>query len=148
MEKFVSDDREERLMFYLSQNSQLQQLGVQEKGMSPGDMIESCILLMQTCEDFHDMTGPEKRTLIIKVFVRWTEDTMIEGFQKQCILFFIENILPSLISTVVDLDKGKVKIHLSKLYSGCLPCGSKTRRKSMKIRTSKKTKRKSRGKHM
>ena len=77
--------------------------------------------LMQIVEKYPKISGSQKKTLVVdvlKMFVGKNTD----GENKEIILLYINTFLPSVIDTLISVDKKEMKIKTRKLFKKCFSC--------------------------
>lgn len=79
------------------------------------------INLMQFVEKYPDLTGDQKKQLVIHVIKKFIKDTTSKE-EEEVLLTFVDIFLPSVIDTLVSVDKKKIVIKLKKTFSSCFPC--------------------------
>jgi hypothetical protein len=77
--------------------------------------------LMQIVEKYPGITGPQKKDLVIHVLKRFVIDHL-NGENKQAMLLFIDAFLPSVIDTIISVDKKELAIKIRKGFKACLSC--------------------------
>lgn len=79
------------------------------------------INLMQLVEKYPDLTGEQKKKLVIHVVKNFIKDKT-DNEEEEVLLTFVDIFLPTLIDTLVSVDKKKIVIKLKKTFSSCFPC--------------------------
>ena len=77
--------------------------------------------LMQLVEKYPDLTGVQKKQLVIDVVNKFIKDNT-EGDEEEILLTFANIFLPTLIDTFVSVDKKKIVIKMKKTFSSCFSC--------------------------
>ena len=77
--------------------------------------------LMQVVEKFPGLPGNEKKDLIIQVLKRYTIDKIDDEEEEKSVLLFIDLFLPSVIDTIISVDKKKLVINVISVLKKCFP---------------------------
>lgn len=77
--------------------------------------------LMQIVEKYPDLHGEQKKTLVVHVLKRFVKDHL-DGDGKSAILLFIHMFLPSVIDTIVSVDKKEIAVKMKKGLKACFSC--------------------------
>lgn len=94
------------------------------KGDSPirkEDITTIVINLMQLVEKYPDLTGEQKKNLVIYVvknFIKYKTNKK----EHEVLLTFVDIFLPTLIDNLVSVDKKEIVIKLKKTFNSCFPC--------------------------
>lgn len=94
------------------------------KGDSPvtkENITTIVINLMQLVEKYPDLTGEQKKKLVIHVVKKFIKDKT-DNEEEEVLLTFVDIFLPTLIDTLVSVDKKEIVIKLKKTFSSCFPC--------------------------
>lgn len=94
------------------------------KGDSPvtkENITTIVINLMQLVEKYPDLTGKQKKKLVIHVVKKFIEDKT-DNEEEEVLLTFVDIFLPALIDTLVLVDKKEIVIKLKKTFSSCFYC--------------------------
>lgn len=89
--------------------------------ISHSNIIEICILLMKSVENYKGLVGEEKKEMVIYVIKKFINNTTYID-DKSSLLHVIDITLPILIDTVIGLDKNEIKIAMEKTIKKCFPC--------------------------
>lgn len=79
------------------------------------------INLMQLVQKYPDLTGIQKKNLVIYVVKKFIEDKT-DKEEEEVLLTFVDIFLPTLIDTLVSIDKKEIVIKLKKTFSSCFSC--------------------------
>ena len=79
------------------------------------------INLMQLAEKYPELTGVQKKQLVIHVVKKFIKDKT-DNEQEEVLLTFVDIFLPTIIDTLVSVDKKEIVIKLKKTFSSCFPC--------------------------
>jgi len=82
------------------------------------NIITIVINLMQLVEKYQDLTGEQKRNLVINVVEKFIKDKT-DNEKEEVLLTFVGNFLPTLIDILVSVDKKEIVIKLKKTFSSC-----------------------------
>jgi len=77
--------------------------------------------LMQIVEKYPDLHGKHKNSLIIHVLKRFVKDHL-DGDEESTVLIFIDIFLPSVIDTIVSVDKKEIVVKMKKGLKACFSC--------------------------
>lgn len=77
--------------------------------------------LMQFVEKYPDLTGKQKKQLVIHVIKKFIKDTT-DKEEEEVLLAFADIFLPTIVDTLVSVDKKEIVIKLKKTFSSCFPC--------------------------
>lgn len=77
--------------------------------------------LMQIVEKYPNVSGTQKKNLVIHVLKRFVIDNL-EGNDEQAMLLFIDVFLPSIIDTIISIDKKVLAIKMHKGLKACFSC--------------------------
>jgi len=78
------------------------------------------INLMQLVEKYPDLTGEQKKHLVIHVVKKFIKDKT-DKEEEQVLLTFVDVFLPTIIDTLVSVDKKELAIKIKKTFSSCFP---------------------------
>jgi len=92
-----------------------------EGEITPLNLAMITLNLMQMVEHYKDLTGSDKKALVVEVLERWRKEHN-ESLNL--------DILPSVIDTFVSLDKGELQVKVN--ISSCLECCFPSFRKNKK----------------
>lgn len=85
------------------------------------NVIDICIKLMQLVEKYPNIKGEEKKRIVITVLKQFITDTLIIE-EQLALLLFIEQILPSIIDTLISIDKKELTIKIRKGFKSLFTC--------------------------
>ena len=78
--------------------------------------------LMQTVEKYPKLSGEQKKNLLLHVLKKYVKDKL-DGSDEDNVLMFIDMFLPSVIDTIIQVDKKalvvSIKTGLKALFSCC-----------------------------
>jgi hypothetical protein len=77
--------------------------------------------LMQIVEEYPNLHGTEKKSLVIHVLKRFIVDHL-DDKKEHSLLLFIDMFLPSVIDTIISVDKKEVAIKFKKGLKACFSC--------------------------
>jgi hypothetical protein len=86
--------------------------------LSPSSLVPILVNLMKIIEGFPQLKGVQKKDVILKAFKNFVAQNLSEG-EKQNIEPLIDLTLPTLIDTLVSVDKREMQIKIKKLISKC-----------------------------
>ena len=73
--------------------------------------------IMQIVERYPKLSGSGKKDLVIKVLTRYTKDVIDDEDTEQTVTSFITLFLPSVIDTIIAVDKKELTVKLKKCFS-------------------------------
>ncbi len=76
--------------------------------------------LMQLVEKSTKLTGIKKKILVTHVLKKYIRDNL-EGEEEEAIIIFIDTFLPSVIDTLISIDKKEFAIKIHKGLNICFP---------------------------
>lgn len=77
--------------------------------MSAENIITTTVTLMQISEQFKTLTGPMKKQLVLDVIKDSIKD-------NEELVYLVDMILPSLIDTIISVDKKELRIKVKKCF--------------------------------
>lgn len=77
--------------------------------------------LMKIVEKYPDLHGTQKKSLVIHVLKRFVVDHL-DGEAESSLILFIDMFLPSVIDTIISVDKKEVAIKIKKGFKACFAC--------------------------
>jgi len=77
--------------------------------------------LMKIVEKYPDLHGTQKKSLVIHVLKRFVVDHL-DGETESSLILFIDMFLPSVIDTIIFVDKKEVSIKIKKGFKACFSC--------------------------
>lgn len=92
-------------------------IGTQQ--ITQSNIVNVVINLMKLAETYPSLKGVQKKALVMHVLTHFIKDTVSDSTIEQILLTTVQTIVPSLVDTVVALDKKLIKVKVSK---GCLRC--------------------------
>lgn len=91
--------------------------------ISSTNIVPTIISLMKTVETYKEVSGVDKRNMIIHVLNRFVREQMGDTQETKYIKFIIDNTAKEIIDTLISVDKKqlviKTKKYFSKLFSCC-----------------------------
>lgn len=94
---------------------QLEQI-VKTKQINAINLIEITIDLMKIVEDVKDISGKQKKDLIIETLEKFINEKVSDEKEREELLFIVKNVVPSVIDTVVSIDLGELSVKFNKLW--------------------------------
>jgi len=94
-------------------------------GMKPNavNLMAIVIKTMEVLDKVADITGSEKKTLVLRVITRLVDEFIDNEAEKIVIKETINTVIPASIDAVIDGIKGKIDVkRLKKKCGKCLPC--------------------------
>jgi len=79
------------------------------------------INLMQFVEKYPDLSGNNKKNLVIHVVKNFIKDKT-DKEEEEVLLTFVDIFLPAVIDTLVSIDKKEMVIKIKKTFSSCFSC--------------------------
>lgn len=77
--------------------------------------------LIQIVEKYPDIKGEQKKLLLIHVLKNFVKNNL-DDEEKIAVLTFIDLFLPSVIDTIISVDKKEIVIKMKKSFKVCFPC--------------------------
>lgn len=77
--------------------------------------------LIQIVEKYPELKGEQKKALLIDVLKRFVKDNL-EDEEETVVLTFIDLFLPSVIDTIIAVDKKEIVLKMKKGFKSCFPC--------------------------
>lgn len=76
--------------------------------------------LIQIVEKYPKLKGHQKKMLILQVLKKFVEDHL-ENEEEKVVLTFIDLFLPSVIDTIISVDKKEISVKIKKGLKTCFP---------------------------
>ena len=92
-----------------------------KRTVTPGNIISLVTLLMKTADKYTDITGIQKKELVLAVTRKVVEETVPEE-ERGNILYMVDGALPSVIDTLIAVDKGQLAIKIKKSFKTWCSC--------------------------
>jgi hypothetical protein len=86
------------------------------------NVVGIALALMQLVENYREVKGPQKKELVLHVLKLFIEDTISNQSEAKLVTGVIELTLPTVIDTIVSVDKKELKIKLRKGWRSLLAC--------------------------
>ena len=84
------------------------------------NIVSVVTLLMKTVDKYTDVKGIQKKELVLAVVTKVVNETMSDDDERNNILYVVEGVLPTVIDTIIQVDKGQLLIKLKKTcFSWC-----------------------------
>ena len=77
--------------------------------------------LMKIVEKYPDLHVTKKKSIVIHVLKRFVVDHL-DGEAESSLILFIDMFLPSVIDTIISVDKKEVAIKIKKGFKACFAC--------------------------
>lgn len=90
--------------------------------LSTYNIIDLSINLMKFIETFPELSGIEKKNIVLHVLNKFSNDYLNDGHNKTNIINFIEYILPSLIDSIISIDNKEIIINTNKGFKKLFSC--------------------------
>lgn len=87
--------------------------------LSPDKLISVTISLMQYVDKYKNLSGPQKKSLVCNVLKQFIEDKVTNDDAKTILLVVINTTLPTVIDSVISIDKKQLKIKATKILREC-----------------------------
>jgi hypothetical protein len=94
---------------------------IKDENISTLNIVLIATNLMQLVESYPNLNGSDKKELVIHVLKMAVEDSL-EGDVKINVLLFIEIFLPSVIDTIISVDKKEINVKIRKGYKLFFSC--------------------------
>jgi hypothetical protein len=92
-----------------------------DKKVSTTNVILIATNLMQIVEKYPEIHGAEKKSLVIHVLKRFVQDHLDDD-EETTVILFIDTFLPSVIDTIVSVDKKQISVKMKKGFKSCFSC--------------------------
>jgi hypothetical protein len=92
-----------------------------DKKVTTENIVLIATNLMQIVEKYPDLYGQQKKALVIYVLKKFVVDHL-DGDAESFLLIFIDTLLPSVINTIIAVDKKEVVIKIKKGLKACFSC--------------------------
>jgi hypothetical protein len=86
------------------------------------NIVGIALALMQLVEEYPDIKGPQKKDLVLHVLKLFIKDTIPDQSEAELVTSVVELTLPTVIDTIVSVDKKELKIKLRKGCRKLLAC--------------------------
>jgi hypothetical protein len=86
------------------------------------NIVGIALALMQLVEEYQDVKGPQKKDLVLHVLKLFIKDTIPDQSEAEPVTSVVELTLPTVIDTIVSVDKKELKIKLRKGCGKLLAC--------------------------
>lgn len=94
---------------------------VRGKKLTTENTMQVALSLMKFVERYPDLQGSQKKFLVIQVLKRFVKNSMGVD-ENEDLLTFIDVFLPTVIDSVISVDKKQFVINIKKDLKKCLPC--------------------------
>jgi len=99
---------------------------VGRKRVNVSDLIHLTQLAMESVEKYRDLSGPQKKNLVIRVIVKIIDDSdLIPAEYEQVALEFTETFLPVVIDGFVGAFNRVINLRKHGANGGCTSCFKK-----------------------
>lgn len=94
--------------------------------LSMSNIFEFVRLCMEISETHKELSGREKKTLVISICNKAFDDMLLSDTDKDSLKIFVNGVLDTLIDNFVDIDNGNLHInenckkHFRQLFACCL----------------------------
>ena len=95
---------------------------VGDKKLNTTNIVSITINLMQIVEKYPKLDGQNKKNIVIYVLKEFTKDYITDTDTQCSLLLFIETFLPSIIDSLVSVDKKEITINITKGLKSCFSC--------------------------
>lgn len=93
---------------------------IKEDDFTTTKVITLTTSLMQAVDKYTELTGSEKKVIVLYVIERFTEDA--ENNTVKDILTVAKPMLPDIIDAIMNVDKRKIKIRAKKFLDSIMCC--------------------------
>lgn len=94
---------------------------VKGKKITTGNAMQIALNLMKIVETYPDFNGSQKKSLVLHVLKLFVKETT-DGDDEQALLTFIDIFLPTVIDTIISVDKKEIPVKIKKSLKVCFPC--------------------------
>jgi hypothetical protein len=95
---------------------------IEKSSINRSNIITIVISLMQIVEKYQDVSGVQKKAIILKSLELVINDQISDEEEAKALNLLVEVTLPTLIDTVVSIDKKEIQIKIKKGCSKLLQC--------------------------
>lgn len=95
---------------------------MKDKKIGVGDLILIARNTMETVETFKDISGAEKKELVLTVIKKYVIATVPNGRKKDDMLRVISDVLPNTIDLIITATRGELNINPIKFGRGMFSC--------------------------
>jgi hypothetical protein len=88
--------------------------------ITPLNVVIISTNLMQLVEGYPTLRGLDKKSLVIHILKRVVSDN-IDGEIESSLILFIETFLPSVIDTIISVDRKELSVKIKKSFKSCFP---------------------------
>jgi hypothetical protein len=85
---------------------------IEQETISPSNIINIVINLMQFIEQYKVLDGNSKKQAIIDILITFIENNGSSIIESELLLDFIKNILPYVIDVIISIDKKELEINV------------------------------------
>ena len=93
---------------------------IKSRQFRAADIVPFAVLAMQIVEKFPNLSGPDKKDLVIRLAQRLVDDYVPQK-EEEIVRAAVDALLPAVIDQIVAASKGQLKLNLAKVR-GCFGC--------------------------
>jgi len=93
---------------------------VKGEKLTTENAMQIALNLMKIVETYPDLHGRQKKALVLYVLKRFVRENM-DGDEEKDLLTFIDLFLPTVIDTIIYVDKKEIAIKIKKGFKACFP---------------------------
>lgn len=94
---------------------------VGDEKITTDNIVSIATNLMQIVDTYPELKGVEKKSMIMHVLKRFVRDRL-DGDVENTVIMFIDLLLPSVIDTIVSVDKKEIVVKIHKSLKSCFSC--------------------------
>lgn len=91
----------------------------QEDGITTTNILFISADLMEHLATYKDLSGRQKKQLIINILEKFIRDSDMENVYKDILCEVVENLVPGAIDIIIDVSKGRYFKKITKKLSCC-----------------------------
>lgn len=95
---------------------------VRDKQLTQENIIDVLIKFMQATETYRELSGVQKKAIVITVLSRFIDETMAYTETTTQLKLFVHFTLPTLIDTIINIDKNHIGIKTKNWAKGLFGC--------------------------
>jgi hypothetical protein len=101
---------------------------IESHSINISNITDYVISLMKIIETIDKVKGVDKKKLVIFIIKKIVDKNIDDNYEREILFYFIDNMLPNVIDTIISIDKKKIIISVNKaksLFKKIFSCVSK-----------------------
>ena len=90
--------------------------------LTSSNIVTITLHLMQFVEKYPNIKGSQRKKIVIQVLKQFVADKVDDPTEEENILLIIQMTIPSLIDTIISVDKGEIAIKTKKCCESFFTC--------------------------